>query len=170
MRFSKTPAWSGRMMSHSGLALGGAVVRGMLRMEGLDSRDVRVVMGVEEEGMWRKMKGRGRREGSIGVKGEGVVLRGGARRFWAGGRWDRGDGRWILDIDVNCRSVSILLFPSYPINFCICCTIAYLEAPGPCIGIDTLISASPLSHPPPSACPRSQRNSPRPHVSRSIPP
>lgn len=68
MRVASAPAWSGRMMSHSGLGLGGADI---LRMGGLE---VRVVMGVEEEGRRRMEVERGRREGSIeGEGGEGGV-------------------------------------------------------------------------------------------------
>jgi hypothetical protein len=76
MRFCSAPAWSGRMMSHScfgGGGLGGAVVRGILRMRGSDILDALVVVDVKGR-RGRKGEGKWRRQGSMGCFGGGCGL------------------------------------------------------------------------------------------------
>jgi len=86
MRFCSAPAWSGRMMSHScfgGGGLGGAVVRGILRMRGSDILDALVVVKVKGR-RGRKGEGNGGGRGAWGVFGGGCGLGGDIKELLGG--------------------------------------------------------------------------------------
>lgn len=130
--------------------------------------------GGMEEGGWRRREERWRREGSIGVRW----------RLGVGRGWKVVWGRYLLVrvTDVDVEHFYSVNFKAIEISnhFLLCCTPGYrsivvhtsskLVVPRQFEGIKKFIS----SFAPPRlllfACPRSQRNSPRPHVCRPIPP